>query len=434
MSNVEFYDVVIIGAGPAGSVSAAYLHKQGKKVLVLEKEEFPRFVIGESLLPHCMDHLEETELLDVIKQADFQVKNGATFFLGDKQCSFDFTDHYTDGWKWTWQVKRADFDKLLIDEVEKKGVIVRFRCSVTNVNCSAKNQEVTYVDENGTARLVQANYIIDASGYGRVLPKQFKLDQPSDLEGRGAIFTHVIDKNRQEGDGNNITVHSFRNNTSWIWVIPFADGSTSIGVVSENEHIKELANNNASGFNDFVSNFKGLNGRFLNMEQLFEPKHLLGYSIGVKHMYGDGYVLCGNSTEFLDPIFSSGVTLATASGLLAAKLVNRELNNEKVDWQVEYEDYLKEGIEVFRSYVKAWYSGEFHEIIFAKTIHQEIKRQISSVLAGYVWDKSNPFIKKHKTILKSLAKVTKIKSRQLILKNLLGKILSPNNKSFTVFI
>jgi len=408
MEPSEFFDVVIIGAGPAGSVSAAYLHKQGKKVVVLEKEEFPRFVIGESLLPHCMDHLEETDLLEVIKQADFQVKNGAKFFLGDKHCSFDFTDHFSDGWKWTWQVKRADFDKLLIDEVEKKGVDVRFNCTVTAVKCSETDQEITYIDENGKSRLIQANYIIDASGYGRVLPRHFNLDQPSDLIARGAIFTHVVDKNRRETDGNNITVHSFRNNTSWIWIIPFADGTTSIGVVSENEYIKELSEHNAAGFIDFVSNFEGLDGRFQDMDQIFTPKHLLGYSIGVKQMYGDGYVLCGNSTEFLDPIFSSGVTLATASGLLSAKLVNRQLDGEYVDWQKEYEDYLKEGIEVFRSYVKAWYNGQFHGIIFAGKIHKEIKRQISSVLAGYVWDKTNPFVKKHKTILLSLAKVVKL--------------------------
>jgi flavin-dependent dehydrogenase len=122
-------------------------------------------------------------------------------------------------------------------------------------------------------------------------------------------------------------------------------------------------------------------------------------------------VLSGNSTEFLDPIFSSGVTFATASGLLSAKMTHKHLQGEVVDWKKDYEEVIQKGIDVFRSYVSGWYTGDFQTIVFAKHIDEDIKRQICSVLAGYVWDQTNPFVKKHDTILPTLAKVIKMKEK-----------------------
>lgn len=178
-----------------------------------------------------------------------------------------------------------------------------------------------------------------------------------------------------------------------------------MGVVGENAFIDELSANDSAGFDKIINTFNGFKGRFKNAEQLFVPQSILGYSIGVKQMFGEGYILCGNSTEFLDPVFLSGVTLDTASGLQAAKLVDKHLSGVSVNWQAEYEDLIREGVEVFRSHVNAWYNGDLQTIFFASKIQDEFKQQICSVLAGYVWDKSNSFIKKHKTILSTLAKV-----------------------------
>ncbi len=408
---MEFFDVVIIGAGPAGSVASAYLQKQHKSVLVLEKEVFPRFVIGESLLPNCMNHLEEVNLLDAVKEAEFQIKSGAIFYKGEDKCAFEFSDKFTDGWDWTWQVKRADFDKILIDQVIDRGVDVRFNSEVTSVSCSTNKQLITYKSLDGKLNNIESKFVIDASGYGRVLPRMFNLNVPSKLVPRGAVFTHVNDKNRTSKEGNNIFVHAFNNNRAWFWAIPFSDGTTSVGVVGENSFINELSQNDSEKFKNFISSFKALNNRFKDVDLLFDPQNIIGYSISVKKMFGDGYVLCGNSTEFLDPIFSSGVTLATASGLQAAKLVSKQLKGEVVNWKDDYEEVIKEGVEVFRSYVNAWYNGDLHTIIFADTIKPEFKQQICSVLAGYVWDANNPFSKKHKTILKTLAKVIKLNQK-----------------------
>ncbi len=398
-------DIVVIGAGPAGAAAAAYLNNQGYRVLVLEKQQFPRFIIGESLLPNCMTYLEEAGLLSAIKKDDFQVKTGASFHKGDRQCDFFFSEQYTEGWSWTWQVQRADFDYKLIVEAERQGVTVMFQTEVVEVTNSTDLQTVTFKDSTGKLEKIECKFIMDASGYGRVLPRFFGLDKPSELKARGAIFTHVEDKKRDDKANNNIFVNSFDNHESWFWVIPFSDKTTSIGVVATNERIKAFSENQGRPFIELMQNHPDLKDRFSEAKLLFEPKNILGFSIGVKQMYGEGYVLCGNSTEFLDPIFSSGVTLAVASAVIAAKLVDKQLSNEIVDWEKDYETVLQSGIDVFRSYVNAWYDGSLETIIFADQIDLNRKKQICSVLAGYVWDETNPFVTKHSTLLTTLAKV-----------------------------
>ena len=402
-------DVLVIGAGPAGTVAASWLKKQGYEVTILEKEKFPRFQIGESLLPCCMEHLTESGLIDAVEAKKFQKKTGAAFMRGDKRCEFLFSEQFTKGWTWTWQVKRADFDLTLAEAAKANGVDVNFECEVLNVVSNADSQITEYKDIDGNIFQIQSRFIIDASGYGRVLPRLFDLSKASAFTPRGAVFSHLEDVNRTEKTSNNIFVHSFDNNRSWIWAIPFSDGSTSVGIVSDKEKIMELAENDGEKYKEFIRNFDDLKGRFKESELKFEPRNILGYSIGVKKMYGDGFVLSGNSTEFLDPIFSSGVTFATASGLLSAKMTHRHLQGEQVDWKSDYEDVIQNGINVFRSYVSGWYSGDFQTIVFAKEIDPGIKNQICSVLAGYVWDKTNPFVKKHDTILPTLAKVIKMK-------------------------
>src|SRR5690606_24929714 len=157
--------------------------------------------------------------------------------------------------------------------------------------------------------------------------------------------------NRNALTSANIFVHSFDNNRSWIWAIPFADGTTSVGIVGEQEYIKGMAENGGEKYKDFIQQFPGLEGRFANSEFLFEPRVIFWYSIGIKQMYGPGFVLAGNSNEFLDPIFSSGVTFAWASGLLTAQKVRKQLFGEQVEWKSKYEDVVQKGIDVFRSYV-----------------------------------------------------------------------------------
>lgn len=404
----EKVDVLVIGAGPAGSIASSIIHQQGFKVKVVEKEKFPRFVIGESLLPRVMDHLEEAKLLDAVKKAGFQEKFGAKFVRGNEVCDFNFKDQFSNGWTWTYQVPRAQFDQVLSDTVAAMGVEVEQQTSVTDIKFNGTKSITTVVDKAGNQKQIEADFIVDASGYGRVIPRMFNLDQPSAFDPRKTHFTHFRDLNRPTGvDGNRITVVVHQKRT-WIWIIPFSNGITSVGFVADPQFFKDFPENATERMRAIIAADSNTKERFANAEMIFEPRTIEGYAISTKQLYGDGYVLCGNATEFLDPVFSSGVTFAMESGNKAGKLVGKFLRGEQVDWQKEYTEHMMQGINTFRSYVSAWYEGDLHDIFFSENPDPEIKKQICSVLAGYVWDLNNPFVKKHDRAIKSLAQVIRI--------------------------
>jgi flavin-dependent dehydrogenase len=405
----EQVDVLVIGAGPAGCIAASIINKQGFKVKIVEKEKFPRFVIGESLLPRVMDHLEEAGFLEAVKKAGFQEKFGAKFVRGHEICDFNFEDQFSKGWKWTWQVPRAQFDQILATEVEKMGVTVEFETTVTNIVLTGSDSVTTVSDKNGIEKQIEARYIVDASGYGRVIPRMFNLDKPSNFEARKAHFTHFKDLKRPPGiDGNRITavVHQKR---TWIWIIPFSNGNTSVGFVADPEFYEGVSEDPTERMKAIIAKDETTRERFKDAEMQFEPRTITGYAISTKQLFGTGFVLCGNATEFLDPIFSSGVTFAMESGNKAGHLVCDQLNNKAVNWQEQYTDHMMQGINTFRSFVAAWYTGDLHEIFFSKNPDEEIKKQICSVLAGYVWDLENPFVKKHEKAIASLAKLIKLR-------------------------
>ncbi|MCX7551478.1 NAD(P)/FAD-dependent oxidoreductase [Xanthomarina sp. F2636L] len=397
-------DVLIIGAGPSGCVAAAYLNKQGYNIKVVEKSVFPRFVIGESLLPRCMDHFDEVDLLDCLKAANFELKPGARFLRGDIVCNFDFGDKHTEGWDWTWQVPRADFDDILAKEIIKNGVDVSFNHEVIDVDIAADGTSRTTVkDEHGNSYAIRAKYIIDSSGYGRVLPRLLDLDKPSALPDHSSLFTHVKDVNRAEGEEGTLITFDVLDKDTWFWVIPFSNGNTSLGFVSKTKYMDTFKGSTTERMQEMLKLSDYYYDRFKDVDFLFEPINIKNYSKSVKHLYGKGFALTGNSAEFLDPVFSSGVTFATESALLSAKLISRELKGEKVDWETDYSDYIKSGVAVFATYVKEWYTGNLQTLFFHRPENLEVKRQICAVLAGYVWDQTNPFVKKHDRIVKTLA-------------------------------
>lgn len=399
-------DVLIIGAGPSGCVAAAYLQQQGLSIQIVEKNKFPRFVIGESLLPRCMDHFEEVGLLDCLKEQGYEIKRGARFLKGNKVCNFDFAEKFTEGWNWTWQVPRAHFDKTLTDELQKKGVSISFETEVTGVIFTEDGSSITEVkDLYGNTSKIKAKFIIDASGHGRVLPRLLQLDAPSRIPRHSSIFTHVKDINRPDNINSTLITFDVINTKTWLWVIPFSNGMCSIGYVGTTEYLDSFKGTQEEKLRQMMQLSKHYHARFKDCTYEFEPVTLKNVAKSVTQFFGKGYALTGNSAEFLDPVFSSGVTFATESGLLAAKLAARQTKGETIDWQTEYADYISSGVMVFSTYVKEWYTGNLQKIFFKSTDNPEIKRQICSVLAGYVWDKTNPFVKNHDRLVKTLAKV-----------------------------
>ena len=399
-------DVLIIGAGPSGCVAASYLHNNGYVVKVIEKNKFPRFVIGESLLPRCMDHFEEVGLLNCLKEQNFEVKEGARFLRGNEVCNFDFSKKHTDGWNWTWQVPRADFDNVLTSQLIKNGVDVAFGEEVIDVVFNADGTSITTIkNKEEKVKTIGAKYVIDSSGYGRVLPRLLNLEKPSELLNQSSIFAHVKDVNRPEGwEGTRITFDVIDTRV-WLWVIPFSNGITSIGYVGPTDFINSFKGTSSEKLAKMLKLSNYYNKRFEGVDFLFNPIEISNYSKSVKQLYGKGYVLTGNSAEFLDPVFSSGVTFATESALLAAKLITKEFQNTNVNWEVDYSEYIKEGVNVFATYVKEWYSGNLQKLFFHRPENPEIKKQICAVLAGYVWDKTNPFVKNHHRLIKTVAHI-----------------------------
>jgi len=403
-------DVLIIGAGPSGCVAASYLHDNGLKIKVVEKNKFPRFVIGESLLPRSMDHFEEVGFLECLKTYGFERKNGARFIKGEKVCNFDFSKKHTKGWDWTWQVPRADFDNVLTKELIKKDVDIAFEQEVIDVIFNENGvSKTTLRDKGGKASTINANYIIDSSGYGRVLPRLLDLEMPASLPKHSSIFAHLKDIKRPEGKEGTLITFEVIDTQTWLWVIPFSNGVTSIGYVGTTKHIESFKGSNTERLVEILKLSTYFHERFKDVGFLFEPKSIKNYSKSVKQLYGKGYALTGNSAEFLDPVFSSGVALATESALLAAKLITKEINNEGVDWEKQYSNYIKKGVDVFSSYVKEWYTGNLQALFFSRQQNPEIKKQICAVLSGYVWDETNPFVKKHNKIIQNLAHFIKLK-------------------------
>lgn len=407
----EKVDVLVIGAGPSGTVAASIVKKAGFNVKVVEKQKFPRFVIGESLLPRCMEALDEAGFLDAIEARNFQQKFGAKFVKNGVICDYSFADQYTEGWSWTWQVPRADFDKTLADAVEKMGVPVQYETTVTGIRFDGTDSVTTIQDLQGNESQIEARFIIDGSGYGRVIPKLFNMERPSNLIPRKAIFAHTVDVNRSMADEPNRITIVVHQPGVWIWIIPFSTGITSLGFVGNPEFFSSLEGTDEDKYRALIESEPYLADRFRDVKLVFQPRILESWSATTDKFYGNGFVLTGNVTEFLDPIFSSGVTLATVSSQRAAHLVIRTLNGEKVDWEKEYMEPVMQGVNTFRSYVMSWYDGTLDKIFFAKKPDQEIKKKICSVLAGYVWDLSNPYVREHSTALKRLARLVDVEEK-----------------------
>nr|WP_217450542.1 NAD(P)/FAD-dependent oxidoreductase [Pseudomonas lini] len=402
---MERRQVLVIGAGPSGAIAAALLKRKGHDVLMIERQHFPRFSIGESLLSHCLDFVEEAGMLEAVNAAGFQRKNGAAFAWGDQYSAFDFGDTFTNGKPTTFQVQRADFDKLLADQAALQGVDVRYGEAIVSADFSLAKPQLDVLREDGSQYRVEADFVLDASGYGRVLPRLLDLEAPSNFPVRQAVFTHVedcIDNPAFDREKILITTHPTQRDI-WFWTIPFSNGRCSVGVVAAAEHFEGRTENLDDCLRGFIAETPSLAGVLNNAVWDTPARTIGGYSANVKTLHGQGFALLGNAAEFLDPVFSSGVTIAMRSASMAAGVLHRQLQGESVNWQTEFAEPLKRGVDTFRCYVEGWYAGTFQDVIFYQGGTAEIRRMISSILAGYAWDERNPFVSEPKRRLRMIS-------------------------------
>ncbi|HET9863974.1 MAG TPA: NAD(P)/FAD-dependent oxidoreductase [Steroidobacteraceae bacterium] len=386
-------DVLVIGAGPSGCMSAALLARRGWRVRVLERQAFPRFSIGESLLACSMELLAEAGMVEAVMARGFQFKNGAVFDRDGEHSEFNFAEKSSPGYQFTFQVPRAEFDAVLAEEARRQGAELRFEVEITAVDFGGARPKVTSRDASGEVEVHEPRFVLDASGFGRTLPRLLDLHRPSDFPPRAAIFSHVRDRtvagsfDRQK---IRVGIHP-REQDVWSWLIPFSNGNASVGIVASIEHHRARGGTADEQFWQAIRAEPRLHALLANAELVRPPGEIIGYAATVTRLHGRGFALLGNAAEFLDPVFSSGVTIAMKSASLAAAALERQLRGEPVDWQREFADELNYGVETFRAFVAGWYDGSLQDVIFFPRQQDKIRRMICSVLAGYAWDRDNPY-------------------------------------------
>lgn len=401
-------DVIVIGAGPAGSVAGAILARKGHQVLTLEAGTFPRFQIGESLLPRCMDILTEAGMLECITERRFMPKPAALFLEGDKTERFCFAEMFPGQAPQALQVTRADFDQALSTQARKYGVDVRFQQRVDAVEFAPDGSSVKVMatdTETNAKYTAEARFLIDASGYGRVLPRLLNLESKPALAPRMALFAHFENDMRPEGPAEGDIWVCIHPEGAWTWIIPFSNGRTSVGVVAEKALFDKHGKTDHEALHSLLKADPNIQKRLAKATPVMKTTRLEGWTASVSKFHAPGWAVTGNASEFLDPIFSSGVTLALESSSRAAKLCARQLSGEKIDWTAEYEPPMRKAVGVFRTFVQTWYDGSLQRLFMSSSKPDKFKRAITSVLGGYVLDDQNPFVRDAEGTLRNLQKL-----------------------------
>jgi len=399
-------DVVVIGAGPAGSVVGSILARQRHKVVTLEAGTFPRFQIGESLLPRCNDILAEAGLLEAVVGRGYQAKNAALFLQDQARERFSFADVFPGQRTATFQVPRNDFDQTLATTARLYGVDVRFNQRVEAVEFQNGGALVTATDvETDERKQTRARFVVDCSGYGRVLPRLLALERPSVITPRVALFTWVEGDERPPADREGDIWICIHPRGAWAWIIPFSNGRTSVGLVMEPEVYASVSGCDRDRLFQLLLEDENIRTRLHRATPVLKTVKLQAWSSAVERLHGPGWVLTGNAAEFLDPVFSSGVTLALESASRAATLVHKSLAGEAVDWDADYDGVVLKAVGVFKAFVRSWYSGELQRVLLRPDKTDAIKRSITAILGGYVLDPNNPFVRDPEGTLAALLKL-----------------------------
>jgi FADH2-dependent halogenase len=382
---VNKYDAIIIGGGPGGSTAATYLARAKRRVLVLEKEHFPRFHIGESLLPYNTGIFEEMGVAEALEAAAFPKKHGAQFHLSNRSKSLllcfrngCFTRHIS-----SIQVERAKFDDILLQHAARCGAEVRQGWTVTQFANNGAHVSVTARDENGNTETIQGAWLLDASGRGNFTGNQENLRVIHPDLKKLAVFGHFENVRLDEGDRRGDTV-IIRLEDKWFWVIPISATLTSVGCVMDQQEFAGLKKTPAEVFERLWKSSSALRDRLDNARLIGSFQATGDFSYYNKRLTGPRLLRVGDAAGFMDPIFSAGVYLAMYSARLAARCVDQSLTvGDDGGRQLKaYEKEVFRALKYYWSLVEHFYTQPFMELFVQPRGKFRLADAMVAILAG----------------------------------------------------
>lgn len=384
------YDVITIGGGPAGSTAAALTAAAGRKTLLLDRESFPRFRIGESLMPATYWTFKRLGMLDRMRASRFVQKRSVQFFSGTGKGSAPFYFHEFDDHEssQTWQVVRSEFDAMLLKNAGEKGAEVRQQANVRDVLMEGNRATGVEVEHaNGRRETLTCRVLIDASGQSSILSRRFKLKRDDPKLQHMAYFTRYRGARREPGIDEGATlVLQTQEGRTWFWYIPLPDDEVSVGTVGPQSWFKELGDTPLEVFLADSRRCPALLERIDGAERIVDVSVLRDFSYISRCIAGDGWILAGDAFGFLDPIYSTGVFLALKSGEYAADAAIEALESgdtSAAQLGKHGPEYVA-GMEAMRKLVYAYYAEDFHIGEFVKR-HPDCRRHIVNLLVGNVF-------------------------------------------------
>ncbi|RYD23706.1 MAG: FAD-dependent oxidoreductase [Verrucomicrobiaceae bacterium] len=379
------WDVIIIGGGPAGSTAATTLAQAGRRVLVLEKERFPRFHIGESLLPYNRRIFDDIGVWEKIAAAGFTKKRAAQFVMGNgsRANRLDFSKGSFTEYPEAVQVERSKFDDILLHHSREAGAIVREETTVLKHQVEADRVVISCKSADGLEYDVTAPYLIDASGLSNFTANREKLREYYPGHKKIAIFSHFsgVDMPTGEEEGDILIV---RRENSWCWLIPLEKDKTSVGLVIDAADFKALGKKPQQVFDEAMADTPAISKRFVNAEMKDEMRVIVDFSYKNHTLASPRVVRVGDSSGFIDPMFSSGVLLAMTSGQQGARVIHEalETGGAFTAGMKRYEKDNRKRIAIYWEFIENFYKLHFAQIFFQPYNRWQMVCAINAVLAG----------------------------------------------------